>query len=319
MSGVRRATIPYYRRDFVGYGRKLPDVLWPGGARVALQFVLNYEEGAERNILEGDDGSEAALTEVVNDQSLLDDRNLTSESIYEYGARTGVWRILRAFEQRKLPLTVFAVGQALERNPEAASAFAELGHEIACHGYRWINYRSIREADEREHIRKAINVIVALTRSRPLGWYTGRVSLNTRRLVVEEGGFLYNSDSYADELPYWDDRWAKPQLIVPYTFDANDMRFAAAQGFNSGDQFFVYLKDSFDVLYREGADKPRMMSVGLHCRLAGRPGRAAALERFLDYAAERESVWICRRVEIARHWHTYHPYPDGKARSEPNA
>jgi putative urate catabolism protein len=304
-------------RDFVGYGREVPDASWPGGARLALQFVLNYEEGVERNILEG--GSEAALTEVVNDQPLSDDRNLTSKSIYEYGARTGVWRILRAFEQRNLPLTVFAVGRALERNPEVASAFTQLGHEIACHGYRWINYRSISETDDCEHIRKAIAAIVRLTGSRPRGWYTGRVSLNTRRLVVEEGGLLYDSDSYADELPYWDDRWAKAQLVVPYTFDANDMRFVATQGFGSGDQFFAYPKDSFDVLYREGADKPGMMSVGLHCRLAGRPGRAASLERFLDYATEREKVRICRRIEIARHGRAHHPYSRGKAQTGPKA
>ena len=300
-------------RNFVGYGRAAPKVRWPGDALIAVQFVLNYEEGAERNILEGDEGSESSLTEVANDISITAHRNLTSESIYEYGARVGVWRILRQFEERGLPLTVFAVGQAIERNPDVGRAFAELGHEVAAHGYRWIDYRDVSEVTEREHIRKAVEAITQVTGVRPRGWYTGRVSLNTRRLVAEEGGFLYDSDSYADELPYWDDRWATPQLIVPYTFDANDMRFTMAQGFNSAEQFYSYLRDSFDILYREGARSPRMMSVGLHCRLAGRPGRAMALERFLDHLTEQDKVWICRRIEIAEHWRTHHPYSPGPA------
>jgi len=306
-------------RDFVGYGRSTPNVQWPGGARIAVQFVLNYEEGAERNIVEGDEGSEGALTEVANEASIPGQRNLTSESIYEFGSRVGVWRILRIFEERGLPLTVFAVGQALERNPDVGRAFAELGHEVASHGYRWIDYRNVSEATEREHVRKAVDAITRAIGSPPRGWYTGRVSLNTRRLVIEEGGFLYDSDSYADELPYWDDRWAEPQLIVPYTFDANDMRFVAAQGFNSGQQFYDYLRDSFDVLYREGARTPRMMSIGLHCRLGGRPGRASALERFLDHVVSHDGVWVCRRIEIAEHWRTHHPYSPGLAPRGTNA
>lgn len=297
-------------RDFVGFGQSVPRARWPGDARIAVQFVLNYEEGGERSVLDGDSGSEAALTEVAGDRSVIGDRHLTSESIYEFGSRVGVWRLLRLFEERKLPLTVFAIGLALTRNTEAAAAFAELGHEVAAHGYRWIDYHSVPEDIEREHIRLAIEAIEKTTGTRPVGWYTGRVSLNTRRLVVEEGGFLYDSDSYADELPYWDDRWHPPQLIIPYTFDVNDMRFAAVQGFNSGDQFFAYLRDSFDVLYREGDTTPRMMSIGLHCRLAGRPGRSAALERFLDYVLSHDRVWVCRRVEIARHWRANHPHKE---------
>lgn len=311
-NSVRRSS-DHRPRDFVGYGRAVPDVRWPGEARVAVQFVLNYEEGAERNVLEGDDGSEGALTEVANDISVPAGRNLSAESIYEFGSRVGVWRILRQFEARGLPLTIFAVGQALERNPDVGAAFAELGHEVASHGYRWIDYRNVDEAVEREHIRKAVEAVTRTTGTRPRGWYTGRVSLNTRRLVLEEGGFLYDSDSYADEVPFWDDRWGTPQLIVPYTFDANDMRFTMAQGFNSSDQFYAYLRDSFDVLYREGERRPRMMSIGLHCRLAGRPGRAMALERFLDHITGHEKVWICRRIEIAEHWRAHHPYSPGPA------
>ena len=319
MNESSRPTSEHRPRNFIGYGRSPPDAHWPGDARIAVQFVLNYEEGAERSILEGDDGSEGALTEVANDISIPGHRNLASELIYEYGSRVGVWRILRQFEERGLPLTIFAVGQALERNPDVGKAIAELGHEVAAHGYRWIDYRNASEATEREHIRKAVDAIAQASGTRPRGWYTGRVSLNTRRLVIEEGGFLYDSDSYADELPYWDDRWSTPQLIVPYTFDANDMRFTMAQGFNSAEQFYAYLRDSFDILYQEGARTPRMMSVGLHCRLAGRPGRAAALKRFLDHITDHDKVWICRRIEIAEHWRTHHPYSPGPAQRSARA
>jgi putative urate catabolism protein len=274
---------------------------------VAVQFVLNYEEGGENNILHGDAASEAFLSEIVGAQPLTGQRHLNMESIYEYGSRAGVWRLLRLFAERKLHLTVFAVGMALERNPDAAKAFMEGGHEVASHGWRWIDYQTVDEKTEREHIKRAIAAIEKTCGQRPLGWYTGRVGPNTRRLVAEEGGFLYDADSYADDLPYWVKVEGRDQLIVPYTLDANDMRFATAQGFNSGDQFFAYLRDSFDVLYAEGQDKPKMMSVGLHCRLVGRPGRAAALARFLDHIQRHDKVWVCRRVDIARHWRARHP------------
>ena len=296
-----------YPRDMLGYGRNPPQADWPGGARVAVQFVLNYEEGGENNILDGDAAAEAFLYEIVGAQPLTGQRHLNMESIYEYGSRAGVWRLLRLFAERKLHLTVFAVGMALERNPDAAKAFMEGGHEVASHGWRWIDYQNVDEKIEREHIKRAIAAIEKTCGQRPLGWYTGRVGPNTRRLVAEEGGFLYDADSYADDLPYWLKVEGRDQLIVPYTLDANDMRFATAQGFNSGDQFFAYLRDSFDVLYAEGQDKPKMMSVGLHCRLVGRPGRAASLQRFLDHIQKHDKVWICRRVDIARHWRKKHP------------
>ncbi len=296
-----------YPRDMLGYGRDPPHADWPGGARVAVQFVLNYEEGGENNILHGDAASEAFLSEIVGAQPLTGQRHLNMESIYEYGSRVGVWRLLRLFAERKLHLTVFAVGMALERNPDAAKAFVDAGHEVASHGWRWIDYQNVDEKTEREHIKRAIAAIEKTCGQRPLGWYTGRVGPNTRRLVAEEGGFLYDADSYADDLPYWVKVEGRDQLIVPYTLDANDMRFATAQGFNSGDQFFAYLRDSFDVLYVEGQDKPKMMSVGLHCRLVGRPGRAASLQRFLDHIQKHDKVWICRRVDIARHWRKKHP------------
>jgi putative urate catabolism protein len=300
-------TAPYIR-DMIGYGATPPDARWPGDARIALQFVINYEEGGENSILHGDSASEAFLSETVGALPVLGMRNMNIESIYEYGSRAGFWRLHRAFTGRNLPVTVYAVAMALERNPPAVAAMIEAGWEIATHGYRWIDYQYIPEEVEREHIAKAVAIHTRVTGNRPLGWYQGRVSPQTRRLVAEEGGFLYNADSYADDLPYWDMTTGKPPLIVPYTLDANDMRFATAQGFNSGDQFFAYLKDSFDVLYREGADRPRMMSVGLHCRLTGRPGRTAALERFLDYAAGHERVCITRRIDIARHWIATHPF-----------
>jgi putative urate catabolism protein len=296
-----------YPRDLVGYGRDAPRAQWPGDARIALQIVLNYEEGGENCVLHGDAASEAFLSEIIGAQPYAGTRHMSMESIYEYGSRAGVWRALRLFEERRLPITVFGVGMALERNPEAAAAMVEGGHEIASHGWRWIDYQNVDEATERDHIRRSVAAIERLTGQRPVGWYTGRTSPNTRRLVVEEGGFLYDADSYADDLPYWVEEGGRPHLVVPYTLDANDMRFATAQGFNCGDQFFAYLRDAFDVLYAEGADRPKMMSVGLHCRLVGRPGRFAALQRFLDHVQRHERVWICRRADIARHWRERHP------------
>lgn len=297
-----------YPRDMVGYGAKPPSANWPHKARVALQFVLNYEEGAENVVLHGDRASEAFLSEIVGAQPVEGARHMSMESLYEYGSRVGVWRILHLFRRHRLPLTVFGVAMAMERNPLVVEAFLRAGHEIASHGWRWINYQHLPIDEEREHMRRAIEIHRRLTGERPLGWYTGRTSPNTRRLVVEDGGFVYDADDYSDELPWYDTRYrtagGKPQLIVPYTLDTNDMRFATAQGFNSGDQFYAYLKDSFDVLYAEGG---RMMSVGLHCRLVGRPGRIAALEKFVKYV-KRKNVWIARRIDIARHWLKQHPH-----------
>ena len=301
-----------YPRDMVGYGRNPPHPHWPSDARVALQIVVNYEEGGENAVLHGDPASETFLSEIIGALPMEGRRHMSMESIYEYGSRAGFWRLMRLFEERQLPVTMFAVGMALERHPDAAKAMVELGHEIASHGWRWINYDQIDEATEREHMRLAIASIEKLTGQRPLGWYTGRTSERTQRLVAEEGGFLYDADSYADDLPYWTKVAAHgamvDHLIVPYTLDANDMRFATAQGFNTSDQFFTYLRDSFDTLYAEGADAPKMMSVGLHCRLAGRPGRIAGLKRFLDHVQSHNKVWICRRIDIARHWLRLHPY-----------
>ena len=301
-----------YPRDLIGYGRNPPHANWPNGARVALQFVLNYEEGGENCVLHGDKASEQFLSEIIGAQA-FEARHLSMESIYEYGSRVGTWRILREFERRQLPLTVFGISMALERHPELTAAFVELGHEIACHGWRWIHYQNIDEAVEREHMRIAVEIIKRMTGEAPLGWYTGRDSPNTRRLVVEHGGFLYDADYYGDDLPFWtevrtSDGSKHPHLIVPYTLDSNDMRFATPQGFNTGEQFYAYLKDAFDVLYAEGEDKPKMLSIGMHCRLLGRPGRFAALQRFLDYIDEHDKVWICRRVDIARHWIEQHPF-----------
>jgi putative urate catabolism protein len=302
-----------YPRDLVGYGVRAPHARWPGGARIALQFVLNYEEGAESCVLHGDAASETFLSEIVG-ASAFAARHMSMESLYEYGARAGVWRVLRSFADRRLPLTVFAVAMALERNPAVADACLEAGHEIASHGWRWISYQSVPEDVEREHIARAVETLARLTGAPPLGWYTGRDSPNTRRLVVEHGGFVYDADSYADDLPYWTEvptsRGPAAHLVVPYTLDTNDMRFATPQGFNSGEQFYAYLKDAFDVLYAEGdpggLDAPKMLSIGLHARLAGRPARAAALGRFLDYVQSKPDVWIARRVDIARHWQTMH-------------
>jgi putative urate catabolism protein len=296
-----------YPRDMIGYGAQPPHPRWPDRARLALQFVINYEEGGENNVLHGDAASEAFLSEIVGAQPWPGARHLNMESIYEYGSRAGFWRLHRLFTERNLPVTVYGIAMALERNPAAVKAMLDADWEIASHGYRWIEYGSMPEAEERAHLQKAIEVHTRVIGARPLGWYTGRCSLNTRRLVVEEGGFLYDSDSYADDLPYWVTEYGRPHLVIPYTLDANDMRFATSQGFNSGDQFYAYLKDSFDVLYAEGATAPKMMSVGLHCRLAGRPGRAAALARFLDDVKGRRDVWVCRRIDIARHWHEHHP------------
>jgi putative urate catabolism protein len=299
--------MPDYPRDMIGYGRTPPDPRWPGGARLALQIVLNYEEGAENSVLHGDRASETFLSEIVNAQPFVGERHMSMESLYEYGSRVGFWRLMRLFSERRIPITVFAVAMALERNPEAARAMIEAGHEVASHGWRWIDYQTVAESVEREHLQRAVASLEKLTGARPLGWYTGRTSPRTQRLVAEEGGFLYDADSYADELPYWVKAGAIDHLVVPYTLDANDMRFATAQGFNSGDQFFAYLRDSFDVLYAEGAVAPKMMSVGLHCRLVGRPGRFAALQRFLDHVDKHDKVWICRRIDIARHWRAHHP------------
>src|SRR5215469_5345130 len=298
-----------YPRDLIGYGANPPHAQWPGGARIAVQFVLNYEEGGENSILHGDDGAETFLSEIINAPPVPGARHMSMESIYEYGSRAGMWRVLRLFRERRIPITIFAVASALERYPAMAEAFLKDGHEICSHGYRWINYQDIDEATEREHIAKAVEVITRIAGTRPLGWYTGRTSPNTRRLVTEHGGFLYDADDYSDDLPFWVKEAGKPQLIVPYTLDSNDMRFAAAQGFNSGDQFFAYLKDAFDVLYAEGKTAPKMLSIGLHCRLIGRPGRFASLARFLAYAQSHSNVWFARRVDIARHWRATHPAP----------
>jgi allantoinase len=300
-------TTPAYPRDMIGYGADPPFADWPSGARVALQIVLNYEEGGENSVLHGDRASETFLSEIIGAQA-FEARHMSMESLYEYGSRAGFWRIMRELERRAIPVTVFGVSMALERNPEAVAAMLSGGHEIACHGWRWITYQSMDEATEREHMRRAVDAIRRMTGAAPLGWYTGRDSPNTRRLLIEHGGFLYDADSYADDLPYWVGVNGTPHLVVPYTLDTNDMRFATAQGFNSGEQFFQYLKDAFEVLYAEGETRPKMMSVGLHCRIAGRPGRFAALCRFLDHVQRRDDVWICRRVDIARHWVQRHPY-----------
>jgi putative urate catabolism protein len=297
-----------YPRDLVGYGAHPPDPKWPGGARLALQIVMNYEEGGESNVLHGDDHSETYLHEVVGTAPVEGGRGLTVESVYEYGSRAGFWRLLRLFAAHDVKITVYAVAMALERNPEAAAAIVEAGHEVASHGWRWIDYRDVREEEERDHMRRAIRSLERVAGSRPLGWYTGRVSANTRRLVVEEGGFLYDADAYNDDLPYWVEVSGKPHLVVPYTLDNNDMKFGVAQGFNTGEDFFAHLRDAFDVLYAEGATQPKMMSVGLHTRLAGRPGRTAGLARFLDHVQRHDRVWITRRVDIARHWREHHPY-----------
>jgi putative urate catabolism protein len=296
-----------YPRDMVGYGRNPPDPQWPGGAYVAVQFVVNYEEGGENNILHGDAASEAFLSEIVGAQPWPGQRHMSMESIYEYGSRAGFWRLWRLFTERAIPVTVYGVATALQRHPEAVAAMQEAEWEIASHGLKWIDYKDFTKDAEREHMREAIRIHSEVAGARPLGWYTGRSSIHTLELVMEDGGFLYASDVYADDLPYWLKGAKGPLLAIPYTLDANDMRFATPQGFNSGDQFFAYLKDSFEVLYAEGeAGRPKMMSVGLHCRLAGRPGRALALARFLDHVKSHPKVWLPRRIDIARHWIAHH-------------
>jgi len=294
-----------YPRDMVGYGPTPAGFSLPGRARIAVQFVINYEEGGENCVLHGDEGSEMFLSEIINAAS-FPDRHMSMESIYEYGSRAGFWRLHREFTAREWPVTVFGVTMAMARNPEAVAAMREADWEIACHGLRWISYQSVSEQVEREHMQEAIRLHTELTGSPPLGWYTGRDSPNTRKLVLEQGGFLYDSDSYADDLPYWVKGPNGPHLVIPYTLDSNDMRFCTAQGFNSGDQFFHYLRDSFDVLYEEGRRQPKLLNVGLHCRIVGRPGRFRALQRFLDHIADHEDVWVCRRSDIARHWHKHY-------------
>lgn len=292
-------------RDFIGYGQTPPAFTLPDNARIGVQFVINYEEGGENCVLDGDATSETFLSEIIGAPPYAD-RHMSMESIYEYGSRAGFWRLHRLFTRANIPVTVFGVTSALARNPQAVSAMTDAGWEIACHGLRWISYQEADEALEREHMARAIQWHEALTGHRPLGWYTGRDSPNTRRLLLEHGGFLYDSDSYADDLPYWVHRDAEPHLVIPYTLDCNDMRFATAQGFNCGDDFFNYLRDSFDVLYGEGAEQPKIMNIGLHCRLIGRPGRSRALQRFIEYVCQHREVWLCRRVDIAQHWHAHY-------------
>ncbi len=296
-------------RDLIGYGQKRPQADWPGGARLALNLVLNYEEGAEYCLLNGDKVPETLLSDLSGLEPIPGVRHLNIESAYEYGSRVGVWRILKTLEARGHAFTVNAVGLALEQNPEAAAAIAAANCDVQSHAYRWIDYQFMAEAEERDDIRKAIAAIERLTGTRPLGWYTGRPSLNTRRLVVEEGGFLYDSDSYNDDLPYWTNDFGRPHLVLPYCLDTNDSRFTRAQGFNLAEEWASYMRDCFDCLYGEGADSPRMMTVGLHCRLIGRPGRIAAFQRFLDHVEKHADVWVCQRLEIARHWIAVHPFP----------
>lgn len=295
-----------YPRDMIGYGSRPPDAEWPNNARLALQFVINYEEGAENSVLHGDQASETFLSEIIG-AAPFQARHMSMESLYEYGSRAGFWRLHRLFQRFEMPVTVYGVAMAMERNPDAVKAMLDADWEIASHGYRWINYQFVEESVERDHMAQAIEIHERMTGAKPLGWYTGRDSPNTRRLLLEWDHFLYDSDSYADDLPYWHKEGGRNHLIIPYTLDANDMRFAAPQGFNSGEQFYAYLTDTFDTLYEEGG---KLMSVGLHCRIAGRPGRAAALSRFLDYVSRQSDVWVCRRVDIARHWHQHHgPVP----------
>ena len=288
-------------RNFIGYGSKGKKISWPNNAKLALQIVLNYEEGGENCILNGDKYSETFLSEIIGAKAIKG-RHISMESIYEYGARAGFWRINKLFKEKKIPITIFGVGLALEQNLEICEAIKEGNYEVAAHGYRWIDYQNVKKNVEKNHMQKAIKTIKKIFGSRPLGWYTGRCSPNTRDLVFDDGGFLYDSDSYSDDLPYWEYRGKKKQLIIPYTLDNNDMRFATNQGFNTGDHFYNYLKDSFDALYEEGKTSPKLMSVGLHCRLIGRPGRIQSLKKFLDYVLKFDDVWICKRIDIAKHW-----------------
>ena len=290
-----------YSRNMIGYGSNNIKIVWPNNARLALQIVLNYEEGAENCVLHGDKHSETFLSEIIGALPIKG-RHINMESFYEYGSRRGFWRLHKLFSEKNIPVTIFGVAMALERNPDVCKAIINGNYEVASHGWRWIDYQNIKKAVEEKHMKLAIKTIKKIFGKRPLGWYTGRCSPNTRDLVIKEGGFLYDSDSYSDDLPYWEYRNNKKQLVIPYTLDNNDMRFATNQGFNSGDQFYTYLKDSFDVLYEEGKTSPKMMSVGLHCRLIGRPGRIQSLKKFLDYVLKFNDVWICKRVDIAKHW-----------------
>ncbi|MFI0400668.1 MAG: allantoinase PuuE [Thiolinea sp.] len=301
----------FYPRDLIGYADQLPQANWPGGARIAVQFVLNYEEGAENCILHGDSASETFLSEIIGARAYEGVRHPSMESIYEYGSRAGFWRIYKLFHERHIPITVFGVAMALERHPRAVEAMLEAGFEICSHGWRWIDYQFMDKALEREHMQRAIEIIQRMTGERPKGWYTGRNSPNTRDLLIEQGGFVYDSDDYSDDLPFWVKVQGQDHLVVPYTLDTNDMRFASLQGFNSGEQYFTYLKDAFDVLYAEGATTPKMLSIGLHCRIVGRPARFAALQRFVDYVQQQPDVWLCRRIDLAEHWRKQHPAPNG--------
>lgn len=307
---IGEANTPSYPRDLSGYAGHPPAIIWPNGAKLAISFVLNYEEGSENSVLHGDEGAETFLSEIVNAPQITGMRHHSMESLYDYGSRAGFWRIRQIFQEHGLPLTVYGVAMAMQRNPEAVEAMLKSGWEIASHGYRWINYQFVPEELEREHMRRAIEIITSLTGSRPLGWYTGRTSPNTARLVVEEGGFVYDADSYADDLPYYDTTWGKPQLILPYTLDTNDMRFAAVQGFNTGAHFFTYVKDAIDALRLEGETSPKMLSIGLHCRIIGRPARIMALRALLDYVSSLPDVWVARRIDIARHWMARIPPPE---------
>ena len=295
-----------YPRNMIGYGSKEPKVVWPNNAKLALQIVLNYEEGAENNVLHGDKHSETFLSEIIGAQAIKD-RHINMESMYEYGSRRGFWRLHKLFQEKKIPVTIFGVAMALERNPEVCEAIKNGDYEVACHGWRWIDYQNVKKSVEKKDMKLAVKKLKKIFGERPIGWYTGRCSPNTRDLVFEDGGFLYDSDSYSDDLPYWEYKKNKKQLIIPYTLDNNDMRFATNQGFNSGDQFYTYLKDSFDALYEEGKTAPKMMSVGLHCRLIGRPGRFQSLKKFIDYVLKFDDVWICKRIDIAKHWIKNYP------------
>ena len=288
-------------RNMIGYGSNELKISWPNNARIAVQIVLNYEEGAENCVLNGDKYSEVFLSEIIGAKAVKG-RHINMESLYEYGSRSGFWRLHKLFQEKQIPITIFGVGMALEKNLEVCKAIKKAGYEVASHGWRWIDYQNISKSEEKKHMKLAIKTIKKIFGTRPLGWYTGRCSPNTRDLVFEEGGFLYDSDSYNDDLPYWETRNKKKQLIIPYTLDNNDMRFATNQGFNTGDHFYNYLKDSFDTLYEEGKMSPKMMSVGLHCRLIGRPGRIQSLKKFIDYVLKFEDIWICKRVDIAKHW-----------------
>ena len=288
-------------RNLIGYGSNHPTISWPNNARIAVQIVLNYEEGGENCVLNGDKYSETFLSEIIGAQPIKG-RHISMESLYEYGSRAGFWRLHKLFQEKNIPITIFGVGMALDKNPEVCKAIIEADYEVASHGWKWIDYQNIKKTEEKKHMKLAIQAHTKIFGKRPDGWYTGRCSPNTRDLVMEDGAFLYDSDSYSDDLPYWETRNKKKQLIIPYTLDNNDMRFATNQGFNTGDHFFSYLKDSFDVLYEEGKTNPKMMSVGLHCRLIGKPGRIQSLKKFLDYILKHEDVWICKRIDIAKHW-----------------